>query len=137
MKFRSCSRRGHTYRFFSLQTLLDSSLVLITNMLRSFTMIQTYIHFSCWVFAFSFVELFLFFLWKLDLRMFCCQMFASILSVDLKVSLPSICYHFWDSSSVSRHLTAMLALGWRIRLTKHLLKNYLKNNAYYKVPYSQ
>uniref|UniRef100_A0A0V0IZK6 Putative ABC transporter D family member 1-like n=1 Tax=Solanum chacoense TaxID=4108 RepID=A0A0V0IZK6_SOLCH len=32
-----------------------------------------------------------------------------------------------------RHLTQTLALGWRIRLTKHLLKNYLRNNAYYKV----
>ncbi|CAH9103035.1 unnamed protein product [Cuscuta epithymum] len=32
-----------------------------------------------------------------------------------------------------RHLTSTLALGWRIRLTKHLLKNYLRNNAYYKV----
>ncbi|CAI9109451.1 OLC1v1009273C1 [Oldenlandia corymbosa var. corymbosa] len=32
-----------------------------------------------------------------------------------------------------RHLTGMLALGWRIRLTKHLLKNYLRKNAYYKV----
>nr|XP_027079292.1 ABC transporter D family member 1 [Coffea arabica]XP_027079293.1 ABC transporter D family member 1 [Coffea arabica]XP_027079294.1 ABC transporter D family member 1 [Coffea arabica]XP_027079295.1 ABC transporter D family member 1 [Coffea arabica] len=32
-----------------------------------------------------------------------------------------------------RHLTSMLALGWRIRLTKHLLKNYLRKNAYYKV----
>ncbi|KAL3829904.1 hypothetical protein ACJIZ3_018706 [Penstemon smallii] len=32
-----------------------------------------------------------------------------------------------------RHLTSLLALGWRIRLTKHLLKNYLRNNAYYKV----
>ncbi|PWA99062.1 peroxisomal ABC transporter 1 [Artemisia annua] len=32
-----------------------------------------------------------------------------------------------------RHLTARLALGWRIRLTAHLLKNYLRNNAYYKV----
>ncbi|KAI9113779.1 hypothetical protein K1719_015030 [Acacia pycnantha] len=32
-----------------------------------------------------------------------------------------------------RHLTARLALGWRIRLTQHLLKNYLKNNAFYKV----
>ncbi|KAL8034186.1 hypothetical protein ABFX02_12G011400 [Erythranthe guttata] len=32
-----------------------------------------------------------------------------------------------------RHLTALLALGWRIRLTKHLLRNYLRNNAYYKV----
>ncbi|CAL5323857.1 unnamed protein product [Camellia sinensis] len=31
------------------------------------------------------------------------------------------------------HLTAKLALGWRIRLTQHLLKNYLRNNAYYKV----
>lgn len=32
-----------------------------------------------------------------------------------------------------RHLTAKLALGWRIRLTQHLLKNYLRKNAYYKV----
>lgn len=32
-----------------------------------------------------------------------------------------------------RHLTALLALGWRIRLTKHLLRNYLRGNAYYKV----
>ncbi|XP_024021422.1 ABC transporter D family member 1 isoform X1 [Morus notabilis] len=32
-----------------------------------------------------------------------------------------------------RHLTARLALGWRIRLTKHLLKNYLRKNAFYKV----
>lgn len=36
-------------------------------------------------------------------------------------------------SPVYRHLTALLALGWRIRLTKHLLRNYLRNNAYYKV----
>ncbi|CAL9054400.1 unnamed protein product [Musa banksii] len=32
-----------------------------------------------------------------------------------------------------RHLTARLALGWRIRLTHHLLKNYLKRNSFYKV----
>ncbi|XP_076923397.1 ABC transporter D family member 1-like [Bidens hawaiensis] len=32
-----------------------------------------------------------------------------------------------------RHLTARLALGWRIQLTSHLLKNYLRKNAYYKV----
>ncbi|KAJ0901891.1 putative ABC-type fatty-acyl-CoA transporter [Helianthus annuus] len=32
-----------------------------------------------------------------------------------------------------RHLTARLALGWRIKLTSHLLKNYLSKNAYYKV----
>ncbi|XP_051143944.1 ABC transporter D family member 1-like [Andrographis paniculata] len=32
-----------------------------------------------------------------------------------------------------RHLTGLLALGWRIRLSKHLLKNYLRKNAYYKV----
>ncbi|KAG5245171.1 ABC transporter family member [Salix suchowensis] len=32
-----------------------------------------------------------------------------------------------------RHLTARLALGWRIRLTQHLLKNYLRNNTFYKV----
>ncbi|XP_002515826.3 ABC transporter D family member 1 isoform X1 [Ricinus communis] len=34
-----------------------------------------------------------------------------------------------------RHLTARLALGWRIRLTGHLLQNYLRNNAFYKVFY--
>ncbi|KAI3802276.1 hypothetical protein L1987_30406 [Smallanthus sonchifolius] len=32
-----------------------------------------------------------------------------------------------------RHLTARFALGWRIHLTSHLLKNYLRKNAYYKV----
>ncbi|CAJ1938097.1 unnamed protein product, partial [Sphenostylis stenocarpa] len=32
-----------------------------------------------------------------------------------------------------RHLTARLALGGRIRLTQHLLKNYLRNNGFYKV----
>lgn len=32
-----------------------------------------------------------------------------------------------------RHLTSRLALGWRIRLTQHLLENYLKMNAFYKV----
>ncbi|KAK9726045.1 hypothetical protein RND81_05G186600 [Saponaria officinalis] len=32
-----------------------------------------------------------------------------------------------------RHLTAKLALGWRIRMTQHLLKNYLRKNAFYKV----
>ncbi|XP_039120434.1 ABC transporter D family member 1-like isoform X2 [Dioscorea cayenensis subsp. rotundata] len=32
-----------------------------------------------------------------------------------------------------RHLTSRLALGWRIRLTQYLLKNYLKRNAFYKV----
>ncbi|XP_043813595.1 ABC transporter D family member 1 isoform X2 [Manihot esculenta] len=32
-----------------------------------------------------------------------------------------------------RHLTARLALGWRIRLTQHLLRSYLRNNAFYKV----
>lgn len=32
-----------------------------------------------------------------------------------------------------RHLKAKLALGWRIRLTQHLLKNYLRRNAFYKV----
>ncbi|XP_057541613.1 ABC transporter D family member 1-like isoform X1 [Amaranthus tricolor] len=32
-----------------------------------------------------------------------------------------------------RHLTARLALGWRIRLTQHLLKNYLRRNAFYKI----
>ncbi|KAJ7945398.1 ABC transporter D family member 1 [Quillaja saponaria] len=32
-----------------------------------------------------------------------------------------------------KHLKARLALGWRICLTQHLLKNYLRNNAFYKV----
>ncbi|XP_042485644.1 ABC transporter D family member 1 [Macadamia integrifolia] len=32
-----------------------------------------------------------------------------------------------------RYLTARLALGWRIRLTQHLLKNYLRKNTFYKV----
>uniref|UniRef100_A0A1D1Z638 ABC transporter D family member 1 n=2 Tax=Anthurium amnicola TaxID=1678845 RepID=A0A1D1Z638_9ARAE len=32
-----------------------------------------------------------------------------------------------------RYLTAKLALGWRIRLTQHLLRTYLKRNAFYKV----
>ncbi|CAN0919587.1 ABC transporter D family member 1 [Linum grandiflorum] len=32
-----------------------------------------------------------------------------------------------------RHLTSRLALEWRIRLTRHLLKNYMRNNAFYKV----
>ncbi|KAK9098569.1 hypothetical protein Syun_025614 [Stephania yunnanensis] len=32
-----------------------------------------------------------------------------------------------------RHMTAKLALGWRIRLTQHLLRNYLRENAFYKV----
>ncbi|KAK1294460.1 ABC transporter D family member 1 [Acorus calamus] len=32
-----------------------------------------------------------------------------------------------------RYLTAKLALGWRIRLTRHLLETYLRKNAFYKV----
>ncbi|MQM14516.1 hypothetical protein Taro_047449, partial [Colocasia esculenta] len=32
-----------------------------------------------------------------------------------------------------RYLAARLALGWRIRLTQHLLRTYLKKNAFYKV----
>lgn len=32
-----------------------------------------------------------------------------------------------------RFLTAKLALGWRTRLTEHLLKTYLRRNAFYKV----
>ncbi|XP_044501207.1 ABC transporter D family member 1-like isoform X2 [Mangifera indica] len=32
-----------------------------------------------------------------------------------------------------RYLTGRLALRWRIRMTQHLLKNYLRNNAFYKV----
>ncbi|KAL5988338.1 hypothetical protein ACLOJK_036102 [Asimina triloba] len=35
-------------------------------------------------------------------------------------------------SPIHRHLTAKLALGWRIRLTEHLLKNYLRQNAFYQ-----
>ncbi|KAB5548156.1 hypothetical protein DKX38_011562 [Salix brachista] len=34
---------------------------------------------------------------------------------------------------IQKHLKAVLALGWRIRLTQHLLKNYLRNNTFYKV----
>ncbi|KAF5960513.1 hypothetical protein HYC85_001722 [Camellia sinensis] len=50
-----------------------------------------------------------------------------------------ICVNILQSAASSfvapslRHLTAKLALGWRIQLTQHLLKNYLRNNAYYKV----
>ncbi|XP_078171386.1 peroxisomal ABC transporter 1 [Carex rostrata] len=36
-------------------------------------------------------------------------------------------------SPTLRHLTARLALGWRIRLTNHLLNYYLRRNAFYKV----
>ena len=48
------------------------------------------------------------------------------------------CYHSFSNSQLNyalffRHLKARLALGWRIRLTQHLLKNYLRNNAFYKV----
>ncbi|VAH69909.1 unnamed protein product [Triticum turgidum subsp. durum] len=32
-----------------------------------------------------------------------------------------------------RHLTSKIALGWRIRMTNHLLAYYLKRNAFYKV----
>ncbi|XP_047326997.1 ABC transporter D family member 1-like [Impatiens glandulifera] len=32
-----------------------------------------------------------------------------------------------------RYLTANISLGWRIHLTQHFLKTYLKNHAYYKV----
>ncbi|KAJ4967016.1 hypothetical protein NE237_018865 [Protea cynaroides] len=32
-----------------------------------------------------------------------------------------------------KYLKAKLALGWRIRLTQHLLKNYMRNNTFYKV----
>lgn len=39
-----------------------------------------------------------------------------------------------DNLLNNRHFTARLALGWRIRLTKHLLEIYMKNNAFYKVP---
>ncbi|XP_077239794.1 ABC transporter D family member 1-like [Tasmannia lanceolata] len=32
-----------------------------------------------------------------------------------------------------RYLKDKLAIGWRIRLTQHLVENYLRNNAFYKV----
>lgn len=41
---------------------------------------------------------------------------------------------FWvNCILLLRHLTARLALGWRIRLTQHLLQNYLRSNVFYKV----
>ncbi|XP_065881144.1 ABC transporter D family member 1-like isoform X2 [Euphorbia lathyris] len=36
-------------------------------------------------------------------------------------------------ASSLRHLKVGLALGWRVHLTQHLLKEYLRNNAFYKV----
>ena len=56
--------------------------------------------------------------------------------------IKTICYHSFSNGLLNyvlffRHLTARLALGWRIRLTQHLLKNYLRNNAFYKVPMSE
>ena len=36
-----------------------------------------------------------------------------------------------------RNLTSRIALGWRIRMTNHLLQYYLKRNAFYKVSYLQ
>ncbi|KAB5556510.1 hypothetical protein DKX38_007419 [Salix brachista] len=41
--------------------------------------------------------------------------------------------HSFFYKGKNQHLTARLALGWRIRLTQHLLKNYLRNNTFYKV----
>ncbi|KAI8032142.1 ABC transporter D family member 1 [Camellia lanceoleosa] len=43
--------------------------------------------------------------------------------------------HFASSfmSPSLRHLTSKLALEWRIRLTRHLLKHYFRKDAYYKV----
>ncbi|KAG6481922.1 hypothetical protein ZIOFF_058546 [Zingiber officinale] len=41
---------------------------------------------------------------------------------------PTLSFDFFN-----RYLTVRLALGWRICLTQHLLKNYLKGNAFYKV----
>ena len=35
-----------------------------------------------------------------------------------------------------RNLTSRIALGWRIRMTNHLLQYYLKRNAFYKVRHS-
>ena len=35
-----------------------------------------------------------------------------------------------------RNLTSRIALGWRIRMTNHLLQYYLKRNAFYKVSHS-
>lgn len=78
-----------------------------------------------------------FFSLKLVVRMLHCHIFfGNLLFVSLGLFHFPICYNqYWPLlvSSVFRHLTSMLALGWRIRLTKHLLKNYLRNNAYYKV----
>ncbi|XP_021741036.1 ABC transporter D family member 1-like [Chenopodium quinoa] len=48
------------------------------------------------------------------------------------VSVLQSCASSFIAPSI-RHLTARLALGWRIRLTQHLLKNYLRKNAFYKV----
>ncbi|CAL0320367.1 unnamed protein product [Lupinus luteus] len=38
----------------------------------------------------------------------------------------------WASDRIAK-LNGRLALGWRIRMTEHLLKNYLRNNTFYKV----
>jgi ABC-type uncharacterized transport system fused permease/ATPase subunit len=39
----------------------------------------------------------------------------------------------FDNLCLHRTLTSRLALGWRIRLTNHLLQYYLRRNAFYKV----
>jgi ABC-type uncharacterized transport system fused permease/ATPase subunit len=41
--------------------------------------------------------------------------------------------HGFNHSYLHRTLTARLALGWRIRMTNHLLQFYLRRNAFYKV----
>ncbi|XP_039156220.1 ABC transporter D family member 1-like [Eucalyptus grandis] len=62
---------------------------------------------------------------------------SSFIAPSLSIWLKQICEigsrDIWYKLIVFHHLTARLALGWRIRLTQHLLKNYLRNNAFYKV----
>ncbi|KAL5728452.1 ATP-binding cassette sub- D member 1 [Ranunculus cassubicifolius] len=58
-----------------------------------------------------------------DKRAFICLIGVSVLqSAASSIVAPSL-----------RHLKARLALGWRIRLTQHLLNNYLRKNSFYQV----
>ena len=45
-------------------------------------------------------------------------------------------FHDLIKCFLCRNLTSRIALGWRIRMTNHLLQYYLKRNAFYKVSYS-
>ena len=45
-------------------------------------------------------------------------------------------FHDLIKCFLCRNLTSRIALGWRIRMTNHLLQYYLKINAFYKVSYS-